>query len=123
MSGVVVTVWRPASRLPAGVDLDRFDQSQQGSSSQRYAETGGAADGPSRHGPCRRYARPVDEDLKTRALRREQERREHTERSRAEVAGADDADQHARRAEKAEYLKRKLEQRAEAERNAAVEDE
>lgn len=65
----------------------------------------------------------MDEDLKTRALRREQERREHTERSRAEVAGADDADQHARRAEKAEYLKRKLEQRAEAERNAAVEDE
>lgn len=64
-----------------------------------------------------------DEDIETRALRRQQ-----ADRARAEWAEADHAPTeegtaaHERRADKAEYLKQKLEERAEAERDAADED-
>lgn len=60
---------------------------------------------------------PVEEDPTTQELRLEQMRREAEEREGAEDAqSGDEAKQHARRAEKADYLKRKLEQRAESER-------
>ncbi len=60
------------------------------------------------------------EDPTTQELRLEQLRREAGERDAAEGASTpDDTDQHERRADKAEYLRRKLEERAEAERDAA----
>ena len=55
-------------------------------------------------------------DPKTEELRVEQVQRESAERRRAEVATEDDeAQQHARRAERAAYLQEKLTQRAAAE--------
>jgi hypothetical protein len=63
------------------------------------------------------------EDPTTQELRLEQFRREAEERDRASASHAEDeADQHERRAEKAGYLREKLEERAEAERAAENED-
>ena len=60
-----------------------------------------------------------DEDPTTEELRVEQLTREAEERERAEEAPTEDAtEQHERRAEKADYLRRKLEERSEAEREA-----
>ena len=60
----------------------------------------------------------MDEDPTTEELRLEQTEREEVERLRAEEAPSEDAtDQHERRAEKAEYLREKLEERAESERS------
>jgi hypothetical protein len=57
------------------------------------------------------------EDPKTEELRLEQERREADEQERAETTpDADEAAQHERRAEKARYLREKLEERAQSER-------
>jgi hypothetical protein len=59
----------------------------------------------------------VEEDPTTRELRARQERREAEERDSARETDSEDAtDQHERRAEKAEYLKKKLEERAASER-------
>jgi hypothetical protein len=61
----------------------------------------------------------VDEDPTTQELRVEQEKRGENERRRAEDADTEDGtEQHERRAEKAEYLREKLEERAESERAA-----
>jgi hypothetical protein len=58
----------------------------------------------------------VEEDPTTRELRARQERREAEEREGARESDSEDAtEQHERRAEKAGYLKRKLEERAESE--------
>lgn len=66
---------------------------------------------------------PTEEDIETRALRRQQAERAETEHAEAGAAPTDEAaEAHERRAEKAEYLKQKLEERAEAEREAAGED-
>ncbi|HEX8065660.1 MAG TPA: hypothetical protein VF520_03935 [Thermoleophilaceae bacterium] len=60
------------------------------------------------------------EDPTTQELRVEQLRRELTEREAAESAPTeDDTEQHARRADKAGYLKEKLNERADSERDAA----
>lgn len=64
-----------------------------------------------------------DEDIETKALRRQQAEiadanREHAE----EAATGEEAEAAGRRAEKAEYLRQKLEERAEAERAAAREE-
>jgi hypothetical protein len=59
----------------------------------------------------------MDEDPTTRELRREQIERESRERGEAEETELeDDTAQHERRANKAAYLREKLEERAEAER-------
>jgi hypothetical protein len=59
----------------------------------------------------------MDEDPTTRELRLEQLRREEAEREEVEEAKSEDAaDQHERRAEKHQYLRQKLEERARAER-------
>jgi hypothetical protein len=64
-----------------------------------------------------------DEDPTTQELRVEQLQREVTERERASTSIEDDeAEQHERRAEKAGYLREKLEERAQAEREAAAPD-
>jgi hypothetical protein len=58
-----------------------------------------------------------DEDPTTQELRLEQLQREGAERERAgRSIEKDEAEQHERRADKAEYLKQKLEERAESER-------
>jgi hypothetical protein len=58
-----------------------------------------------------------DEDLTTRALRRAQAEREAEERERErEAPSGADTEQAGRRAEKAAYLKEKLEERARSER-------
>jgi hypothetical protein len=64
-----------------------------------------------------------EEDIETKALRRQQAEiaeanREHAE----EAATGEEADAAERRAEKAEYLRQKLEERAAAERAAAGEE-
>ena len=60
-----------------------------------------------------------DEDPTTRELRLEQLRREQTEREAAERGHTDDdTGTHDARAAKAAYLRKKLEERAEAERKA-----
>jgi hypothetical protein len=60
-----------------------------------------------------------EEDPTTEELRVEQLERELSERRQAEEGVTDDeAEQHARRADKAGYLREKLEQRARAEREA-----
>ncbi|MDQ3934075.1 MAG: hypothetical protein M3340_05525 [Actinomycetota bacterium] len=65
----------------------------------------------------------MEEDPTTQELRLEQLQRERVEReAAAEGATPDDAEQHERRAERAGYLREKLEERAEAEREAAQED-
>ena len=64
-----------------------------------------------------------EEDIETRALRRQQEEIAEAEREHAkEAAQAEEADTAVRRADKAEYLRQKLEERAEAEREAADEE-
>jgi hypothetical protein len=65
----------------------------------------------------------AEEDPTTQELRLEQLRREATERERAGTSiEEDEAEQHERRAEKASYLREKLEERAEAEREAGRSD-
>jgi hypothetical protein len=60
-----------------------------------------------------------DEDPTTQELRLEQLRREQAEREGAEEAQSGEAtEQHERRAKKAEYLREKLEERADAERES-----
>ena len=62
---------------------------------------------------------PAGADPTTEELRIEQARRGAAEReSAAEAPTEEVAEQHGRRAEKADYLRRKLEERAEAEREA-----
>jgi hypothetical protein len=62
-------------------------------------------------------------DPTTEELRLEQLQRQASERERAaKSATEDETDQHERRAEKAEYLREKLEERAAAERDAAQHD-
>jgi hypothetical protein len=59
----------------------------------------------------------VDEDPTTKDLREEQAARESKERGAADRTELDeDTAQHERRADKAAYLRQKLEERAEAER-------
>ena len=61
----------------------------------------------------------MSEDPVTEELRLEQLRREAGEREKAEQDPTDDGtDQHEARASKAEYLRAKLEERADAERRA-----
>ena len=58
-----------------------------------------------------------EEDIETKALRRQQAEIAEAEREHAEEANTDEeADTAVRRADKAEYLKQKLEERADAER-------
>jgi hypothetical protein len=65
----------------------------------------------------------VSDDPTTQELRLDQLRREQAEREQAEQGVTpDDTGQHERRADKASYLREKLEERAEAERRAARED-
>ena len=54
---------------------------------------------------------PVTEELRLEQLRKENEEREEERQSTTD----DEAEQHERRAEKAEYLREKLEERAESE--------
>ncbi len=64
----------------------------------------------------------MEEDPTTRELREQQAAREGEERDVADEADTDEGTaQHERRAEKAEYLKEKLEERSEAEREARAE--
>ena len=61
----------------------------------------------------------AEDDPTTEELRIEQAGREAEERERADAAESpDETDQHERRAEKADYLRRKLEERSDAEREA-----
>jgi hypothetical protein len=61
----------------------------------------------------------MDEEPTTQELRDEQLRRERLERERAQRApNEDDAEQHARRAEKTAYLRERLEERERAERES-----
>ena len=65
----------------------------------------------------------MDEDPTTQELRRDQQNRERAERERAAASPSEEAQEHhARRAEKARYLRERLDQRAEAERQAALKD-
>jgi hypothetical protein len=58
-----------------------------------------------------------EEEPDTEELRSEQARKAADERAQARRADTDDeAEEHARRAQKSEYLKEKLEERAESER-------
>ena len=60
----------------------------------------------------------------TQELRLEQLQREADERDRAAQSPTEDeTEQHERRADKAQYLRKKLDERARAEREAAREDE
>jgi hypothetical protein len=66
----------------------------------------------------------ADEDPTTQELRIAQVKRENEERELArEGVTPDDTDQHERRADKAEYLREKLEDRARAEREAADDED
>jgi hypothetical protein len=63
-------------------------------------------------------------DPTTEELRLDQLQKEKAERERAErAAEPEDTDQHEARAAKAGYLREKLDERAEAERRAAAEDD
>ena len=62
---------------------------------------------------------PTTEELRLDQLRREEAERDHAERA----VDPDDTDQHEARAAKAGYLREKLEERAEAERRTAAEDD
>ncbi len=69
------------------------------------------------------YARPGTEDPTTQELRTLQDRREAAERRGAHRAPTEeDLEKHRRRASKAAYLREKLEQRAEAEREQSGEE-
>lgn len=64
-----------------------------------------------------------ESDPTTEELRLDQFQREAAERRRAaEAPTEDETEQHERRADKAEYLREKLEERAASEREAARED-
>jgi len=66
----------------------------------------------------------MEEDPTTQELRIEQLQRERAEREAAsEGVTPDDTDQHERRADKASYLREKLEQRAKSEREAGDADD
>ena len=72
----------------------------------------------------------VDDDPTTEELKVQQGEREEAERAAAEAArdsgavGADEAEEkHERRAEKSAYLSEKLEERADAEREAAADED
>jgi hypothetical protein len=66
----------------------------------------------------------VEEDPTTQELRIEQLQREKEERRRADEDPTDEGTgQHEARAAKADYLRKKLEERAEAERRAGGDDE
>ena len=61
----------------------------------------------------------MEEDPTTQELRLEQLQREQAEREEAgDAPSEEEAEQHGRRAEKAEYLREKLEERAESERES-----
>ncbi|HEX6461411.1 MAG TPA: hypothetical protein VF032_21020 [Thermoleophilaceae bacterium] len=62
---------------------------------------------------------PTTQELRVRQMKREEDARMESEHAPAE----EDTAQFDRRAEKAAYLKKKLEERAEAERRAAEEEE
>ena len=62
---------------------------------------------------------PTTEELRVRQMKREEDARVRADESPEEA----DTQQFDRRAEKAAYLKRKLEERAEAERDAAERDQ
>jgi len=62
---------------------------------------------------------PTTQEMRVSQLKRELEEKERAEKSELE----NETDTHDRRAMKAEYLRAKLEERAEAERQAAAEDE
>jgi hypothetical protein len=62
---------------------------------------------------------PSTEELRAEQLERERAEREHAERTELE----DDTWQHERRADKAAYLREKLEERADAERRTGEGDE
>jgi hypothetical protein len=67
--------------------------------------------------------REEDPVTETEELQRRQGQREAAERREAETATEDaETAQHERRADKAAYLREKLEERAQAEREAAEED-
>ena len=67
--------------------------------------------------------REEDPATETEELQRRQGQREAAERREAETATEDaETAQHERRADKAAYLREKLEERAQAEREAAEED-
>ena len=61
---------------------------------------------------------PVTEELQVKQLKRELEEKERAEHAELEH----ETDTHDRRAMKAEYLRAKLEERAESEREAAAEE-
>ena len=66
---------------------------------------------------------PTTQELRIEQLRREKAERERAERERVGHAPTDEApEQHERRADKAAYLRERLEERARAEREAARED-
>jgi hypothetical protein len=62
---------------------------------------------------------PTTQELRVRQMKREEDARIESERAPEE----EDTSQFDRRADKAAYLKRKLEERAEAEREAAQRDD
>ena len=62
---------------------------------------------------------PTTEELRLDQLRREKAEHDHAERA----VEPDETGQHEARAAKAGYLREKLEERAEAERRAAAEDD
>jgi hypothetical protein len=65
----------------------------------------------------------VEDDPTTQELRLEQLRREQAERDKADRDPTDDGtEQHEARASKAEYLREKLEERAESEKEASEND-
>ena len=65
-----------------------------------------------------------EEDPITEELRLDQLQRESAEHERAQSSlDEEEAEQHERRAEKASYLREKLEERAQAEREAGLSDE
>lgn len=64
-----------------------------------------------------------EDDIETRALRRQQADRAETERTEADAAPTEEETAtHERRADKAEYLRQKLQERAQAERDADADD-
>ena len=62
----------------------------------------------------------MEEDPTTQELRTDQLRRERAERRQAAGAPTEEALEHARRADKAAYLRERLEEREEAERKGAA---
>lgn len=65
----------------------------------------------------------MSEDPTTQELRIAQVKREEAERERADKEPGEDTAKHERRADRAAYLKEKLEERAQAEREAEQRDD